>query len=121
MLRFESSVQTFFRTTVCETELGGGVHLTEGAKILRFLGAANRDPRRWEAPERFDLTRRTSGHVAFGYGIHACVGQMVARLEGEVVLTALAKRVEKIELVGEPVRRLNNTLRGFTALPLRIS
>ena len=120
MLRFESSVQTFFRTTTCETELGG-VPLPAGTKILLFLGAANRDPRRWEAPDRFDPTRRASGHVAFGYGIHACVGQMVARLEGEVVLAALARRVARLELAGEPVRRLNNTLRGLASLPLRVS
>ena len=120
VLRFELSVQTFFRTTTCETELGG-VQLPEGTKILLFLGAANRDPRRWEAPERFDLTRRASGHVAFGYGIHSCVGQMVARLEGEVVLAALARRAERIELAGAPVRRLNNTLRGLASLPLRVA
>jgi cytochrome P450 len=119
VLRFESSVQTFFRTTTGETELGG-VPLEAGAKILLFMGAANRDPRRWDAPDQFDIRRRANGHVAFGYGIHACVGQMVARLEGEVVLTALARRVERIELAGEPVRRLNNTLRGLSSLPLRV-
>ncbi len=120
VLRFESSVQTFFRTTACETELGG-VRLPEGAKILLFLGAANRDPRRWDEPDRFDITRKASGHVAFGYGIHSCVGQMVARLEGEIVLQAFAGRAERIELAGEPVRRLNNTLRGLASLPLRVS
>jgi cytochrome P450 len=120
VMRFESSVQTFFRTTTCETELGG-VRLPEGAKILLFLGAANRDPRRWEDPERFDIRRRTSGHVAFGYGIHSCVGQIFARLEGEIVLTALLERVDLIELAGSPVRRLNNTLRGLEQLPLRVT
>jgi cytochrome P450 len=120
VLRFESSVQAFFRTTTCETELGG-VRLPEGAKILLFFGAANRDPRRWEAPDRFDITRKASGHVAFGYGIHSCVGQMFARLEGEIVLGALARRVEHLELAGEPVRRLNNTLRGLANLPLQAS
>ncbi|HXQ16201.1 MAG TPA: cytochrome P450 [Caulobacteraceae bacterium] len=120
VLRFESSVQTFFRTTTCEVEFGG-VRLQEGAKILLFLGAANRDPRRWDAPQRFDLTRKASGHVAFGYGIHSCVGQMVARLEGEIILAALAQRIEHIELAGAPVRRLNNTLRGLASLPLRVT
>lgn len=120
VLRFESSVQTFFRTTTCETELGG-VRLREGEKILLFLGAANRDPRRWEAPDRFDITRRASGHVAFGYGIHSCVGQVVARLEGEIVLRALARRIERLELAGEPLRRMNNTLRGLASLPLQVS
>jgi cytochrome P450 len=83
-LRFESSVQTFFRTTTRETELGG-VALPADAKILLFLGAANRDPRRWDEPDRFDIGRKSSGHVAFGYGIHSCVGQAVARMEGEIV------------------------------------
>ena len=120
VLRFESSVQAFFRTTTCEAELGG-VRLPEGAKILLFFGSANRDPRRWEAPDRFDITRKTSGHVAFGYGIHSCVGQMVARLEGEIVLAALARRVERLELTCEPRRRLNNTLRGLASLPLQVT
>ena len=120
VLRYESSVQTFFRTTTCETELGG-VRIGEGAKILLLLGAANRDPRRWDAPDRFDITRKASGHVAFGYGIHSCVGQMVARLEGEIVLRALAEQASRLELAAEPVRRLNNTLRGLASLPLRVS
>ncbi len=58
-----------------------------------FLGAANRDPRRWENADRYDITRRTSGHVGYGSGIHMCVGQLVARLEGEVMLAALARKV----------------------------
>src|SRR5262249_19575820 len=110
-LRLESTVQTFFRTTTTATELGG-VELPADAKILLFLGAANRDPRRWERPDQFDITRKPTGHVAFGYGIHSCVGQMIARLEGEIVLKALAERVERLELAAPPVRRLNNTLRG---------
>ncbi len=119
-LRFESSVQTFFRTTTTETELGDAA-LPAGAKILLFLGAANRDSRRWEEPDRFDISRRTSGHVAFGYGIHSCVGQAVARMEGEIVLKVLAERIERIELAAPPVRKLNNTLRGLASLPLRVT
>jgi cytochrome P450 len=119
-LRLESTVQTFFRTTTTATELGG-VALPADAKILLFLGAANRDPRRWDQPDRFDIARKPAGHVAFGYGIHSCVGQMIARLEGEIVLRALAERVEALELAGPPVRRLNNTLRGLSQLPLRVA
>jgi hypothetical protein len=118
-LRFESSVQTFFRTTTSETELGG-VALPADAKILLFLSAANRDPRRWDAPDRFEIARQTSGHVAFGYGIHSCVGQAVARMEGEIVLKALAERTPRLELAAPPTRRLNNTLRGLANLPLRV-
>jgi cytochrome P450 len=117
-VRFESPVQTFFRTTTCATELGG-VHLEEGRKILLFLGAANRDPRRWPNPDDYDIERKVLGHVGFGAGIHVCVGQLLARLEAEVVLQALAKQASRIELAGEPERRFNNTLRGLKRLPLR--
>ena len=118
-IRFESPVQTFFRTTSCAVELGG-VAIPQGAKVLMFLAAANRDPRRWDDPDRFDITRNASGHVGFGAGIHMCVGQILARLEGEVMLAALARRVRRLEVTGTPVRRYNNTLRGLKSLPLRL-
>jgi cytochrome P450 len=119
VIRYEGPVQTFFRTTTKGVDVAG-VHLGEGEKVLLFLTAANRDPRRWNDPERFDIQRQTLGHVGFGNGIHACVGQTVARLEGEIVLTALAKRVESIELSGEPRLLLNNTLRGWASLPVSV-
>ncbi|WP_315801622.1 cytochrome P450 [Bradyrhizobium sp. SZCCHNS3002] len=116
-VRFESPVQTFFRTTTRDVELGG-VTIPEGEKVLMFLGSANRDPRRWEQPDAYDVTRKVSGHVGFGSGIHMCVGQLVARLEGEAVLTALARKVASITMSGEPKRRYNNTLRGLESLPV---
>ena len=119
VLRFESPVQTFFRTTTRPVEVAG-VKLGEGEKALLFLAAANRDARRWEDPDRFDITRRATGHLAFGVGIHGCVGMAVARLEAEIVLTLLASRAEAIDLDGEPERRLNNTLRGLARLPVRV-
>jgi cytochrome P450 len=96
------------------------VRLDQGEKVLLFLAAANRDPRRWDRPDTFDVSRRAAGHMTFGTGIHGCVGQAVARLETEAILTALASRVASFELIGEPRRRLNNTLRGFDTLPLRV-
>jgi 4-methoxybenzoate monooxygenase (O-demethylating) len=119
VLRFESPVQTFFRTTTRDLEVGG-VRIGDGEKVLLFLAAANRDPRRWEKPDTFDVRRRATGHMTFGTGIHGCVGQAVARLESEAIFGALAKRVVSFELTGKPERRLNNTLRGFDTLPLRI-
>lgn len=86
-----------------------------------FLGAANRDPRRWVEPDRYDIARKTSGHVGFGSGIHMCVGQLVARLEGEVVLSALARKVTAIEINGPVRRRYNNTLRGLDSLPVTLT
>ena len=118
-LRWESTAQTFYRTVGRATEIAG-VALQENTKVLCFLGGANRDPRKWPAPDRYDIARRPSGHVALGSGIHGCVGQAIARLEGEVVLTALAKRVKRIDITGQHTRRLNNTLRALDTLPLRL-
>ncbi len=118
-IRFESPVQTFFRTTTRTVEIGG-VAMGAGEKVLMVLAAANRDPLKWEDPDRYDIGRRTLGHVGFGAGIHGCVGQMLARLEGEVLLTELARRVETIEIAGPPVRRYNNTLRGLASLPITL-
>jgi cytochrome P450 len=119
-VRLESPVQTFFRTTARDVELSGA-RIGEGEKVLMFLAAANRDPRRWDSPDSYDIKRRTSGHVGYGSGIHMCVGQLVARLEGEVMLSALARRVARIEISGEPKRRFNNTLRGLDSLPVTIT
>lgn len=119
VVRFESPVQTFFRTTTREIEVEG-VRIPAGEKVLLFLAAANRDPRRWEDADSFDVSRKASGHVGFGAGIHACVGQMLARLEADVLLGALARRAESIELDGEPELKLNNTLRGLAHLPVRV-
>ena len=91
------------------------------AARLLFLAAANRDPRRWDQPERFDISRQASGHVGFGFGIHQCLGQMVARLEAETLLEALLPRVAEIRLAGSPVRRLNNTLHAFFSMPVEIT
>jgi 4-methoxybenzoate monooxygenase (O-demethylating) len=119
VLRFESPIQTFFRTTTKPAEIGG-VAIPADAKILLFLASANRDPRKWDEPERFEIRRRAAGHVAFGAGIHLCVGQMLARLEAEMILAALAARVARIDIVGEPVRKLSNTLRQFGNLPVEL-
>jgi cytochrome P450 len=115
-IRLETSVQTFFRTTTRETALGG-IALPEGAKVLMLLGAANRDPRKWPSPDRYDIDRPTAGHVAFGAGVH--VGQLPARLEGETLLAALARAFATLEPDGEPEPLLNNTLRGWIRLPVR--
>ena len=118
-VRHQSPVQTFFRTAACDVEIGGAV-VPEGSKVLMFLAAANRDPRRFADPDRFDITRNAAGHVGFGAGIHMCVGQILARLEGEAMLAALARRVARIEALGPGVRRYNNTLRGLARLPVRL-
>jgi 4-methoxybenzoate monooxygenase (O-demethylating) len=118
-LRWDSTVQTFFRTSTREVSIGGTV-IPAGSKVLLFLAAANRDPRQWLHPERFDIERKNAGHVGFGAGIHQCLGQMMARQEAAVVLAALMTRVRSIRLTGYPVRRLNNTIRAIESLPVEV-
>jgi cytochrome P450 len=119
VMRYESPFQTFFRTTTREVVLGE-ITIPADEKIMLSLGSANRDPRQWAEPDVFNIARSTIGHVGFGGGIHGCVGQMIARLELEMVLRALATRVTSIELDGEPRRMPHNTLRGFEFLPVRV-
>jgi 4-methoxybenzoate monooxygenase (O-demethylating) len=119
-VRWESPVQTFFRTTTTDVRIGDVV-VPEGRKVLMFLASANRDPRRWVDPDRFDLGRDPSGHVGFGMGLHQCVGQHVARLEAEAVLAALVRRVRTIELAGPTRRHHNNTLRAWESIPVRLT
>ncbi len=116
-IRVESPVQIFSRTATRDTEVGG-VGIARDERVMVFFGAANRDPRRWEYPDRFDVTRRSAGHLAFGAGIHACVAKAVARIEGDVLLQEVARKVGRIELEGEPQRHLNNTVRSFASLPV---
>ena len=119
MLRWKSPIQTFFRTTTRAVDIGR-VEIPQDAKVLLFLASANRDPGRWDETERFDVNRRAAGHVAFGAGIHLCVGQMLAQLETEMLITALTARVERIDIVGEPRRKLSNSLRQFASLPVEL-
>jgi cytochrome P450 len=117
-IRFVSPFQTVFRTASVAVEQDG---FTIGAeeKIFLSIGAANHDPRQWDEPYQFRIERKNAGHVGFGAGIHGCAGQMLARLEMEVLFEELARRVSAIELDGEPSHALNNTTRGFSSLPLR--
>ncbi|QCU77176.1 cytochrome P450 [Citricoccus sp. SGAir0253] len=119
-LRLESPFQMFHRTSTVDTEIGG-VHIPADSKVLLFMGAANRDPRKWgEDADVFDLDRNASGHVAFGMGLHQCVGQPIARAEIELMLQALIKRVDRIEPTGEATPWIHNVLRGFARMPLRL-
>lgn len=120
VLRFESTFHSFYRTTTREVEVAG-VQMPNEQKVCVFIGSANRDPRRWPDADKFDVTRRAAGNLAFGTGIHGCAGQMIARLEGEIVLTALAKRVKRFELEGQPVIHYNNSVRGYISMPMRIA
>lgn len=120
-LRLEAPFQSFFRTTSRDVDVAG-VTLPEDSKLVVFLGAANRDERRW-GPEAdaYQVRRQAGGHLTFGMGIHQCVGQPISRLEVEVLLGELARRVQKIEPAGEPTAMLHNTLHGWGSYPVRLT
>lgn len=117
-LRFTSPVQAFYRTAAVDTEVAG-VKIEEGTKIFCCLGAANMDPDHWDQPNRYDISRKTAGHLALGVGVHNCVGQNIARAEGQAVLRAIAERVDRIELTGKETWRPNNAIHALDKLPLR--
>jgi cytochrome P450 len=118
VLRFTSPVHTFTRTANQDTEVAG-LAIAEGTKILCALASANLDPAKWGDPEVFRIDRKPVGHMAFGAGIHGCVGQNLARLELEAVLSVLAERVDRIEFAGEAVWRPNNAIRALDHMQLR--
>jgi cytochrome P450 len=118
VVRMESPIQHFSRVAVRDVVVDG-VAIPAGSRIITSYAAANRDPRKWEDPDRFDVRRRVVDHVGFGHGAHQCIGNNLARLEITTLLTALAKRVKRFEL-HDSERHINNVLRGFRRLDVTV-
>lgn len=119
-IRLDHPFQFSWRTTTGEVELGG-YRLKADAKVAMLMGAANRDPRRWEDPDRYDIRRETVGnYLGFGMADHQCAGQMIARMEADAILNSLIGRARRLELTGEPTIRPVNQMRMLGSLPLRI-
>lgn len=116
-VRLESPIRGFTRH-VAQDRMVGDTLVPAGDRVLILYASANRDERRWENPDRFDIRRVLTDHVGFGHGIHACAGMQLARLEMRSILAAMTRMVARIE-VGDPVLALNNVLRGFDRLPMR--
>jgi cytochrome P450 len=118
-LRWESPVQRTWRIARADVELAGH-RIPAGALVVLLLGAANRDPARFAEPDRFDLLRRDLGHLAFGAGVHACLGAFLARLEAQVAVSALLRRWPTLQFATDrPAWRSTTTLRSLTTLPVR--
>lgn len=92
-----------------------GATVPAGAQLGILLGAGNRDPRHYDNPDTFDVTRNPVDHLSFGYGPHGCAGQGLARLEGHAIVEALARRVKSLSL-GEGYRVPSNMTRSFEQL-----
>jgi cytochrome P450 len=117
MLRFDSALQLFERTATGPVEVGGVV-VEPGQKIAALLGAANRDPAVFVEPDTFDVRRDPNPHLAFGVGVHFCLGAPLARMELAESLTALFATYPDLHLAGDPVSRGTFVLRGFRAVPV---
>ncbi|WP_205473008.1 cytochrome P450 [Nocardioides sp. SYSU D00038] len=119
-IRVETPIRVFFRTTAGGQILGGRA-IPSGTKVAVFLGAANRDPLRWDRPATFDIARRYRRSLSFGHGVHGCVGQYFARLQGLTLIGALARAQVSWSPSGRPTYLRNNSLRCLERLPLSIS
>ncbi|MBW0118073.1 cytochrome P450 [Pseudonocardia abyssalis] len=122
ILRYDSPVHMTTRTARRELVVGDRT-FAAGEHVCVLVGSANRDPRVFDRPDEFDVTRYAPGtstprHLGFALGIHYCMGAALARLEGEILLTELARRVRVLEPAGEPVYRPNLLIRGLRELPL---
>jgi cytochrome P450 len=102
LLRYDGPVKATFRVARKDTELGGKT-VRAGDRMLLILAAANRDPAKYADPDRLDITRNPNPHVAFGQGIHVCLGAPLARLEAQEAFLALPKRFPNLRLSVEPM------------------
>jgi cytochrome P450 len=116
VLRYDPPVQ--FDGRICvETAEVAGVTIQPGEFVMQLIGAANRDPSVFTDPGRFDITRGASNHIAFGYGIHFCLGAPLARLEGQIALRSLTQRFPKLRMESNELRYKNQiTIRGLAEL-----
>lgn len=117
-VRLDSPILTFGRYVAKDTELCG-YPLAAGSRVLTIFASANRDERRWEDPERFDIRRKVSDHVGFGHGAHQCVGSNLARLEISSLFRALLPRVKRFH-VGKRQRAINNMMRIYKNIDVTV-
>jgi cytochrome P450 len=119
LLRYDSSVQVTGRTTLENVDEIGGIALAKGQSVICLLGSANRDPAVYADPDRLDITRADVRPLSFGGGIHYCLGAQLARIEGEIAIATLLRRLPRLQLDDpeHPDWRQTFVLRGLNALP----
>jgi len=118
LLRFDGPVQRTGRLTMADVEIGGR-DIPKGSIVAAVIGAANRDPAHFADPDRLDVTRQENRHIAFGFGIHFCLGAPLARIEGQVAIGTILRRWPTLKLVSDtPEWRESSVLRGLKTLPV---
>lgn len=118
-LRYDGPVQLTGRSVREDVEIGGK-HIRAGERVITVLAAANRDPAQFPDPDRLDITRKDNHHIAFGHGIHFCLGASLARTEGQLAIGTLLRRMPQVTLIDDQPRwRPAFTLRGLETLPVR--
>ena len=117
LLRYDAPIQALARTTTRPVELHGTT-IPEGARVVLLWGSADRDERHWDDPDTIDITRPQIRHVAFGDGIHHCLGAPLARLEARIVFEELLPRIPSWSVAGPIVRLPTPTDRGLERLPV---
>jgi 4-methoxybenzoate monooxygenase (O-demethylating) len=118
-LRWDSPSRMAGRITTREVDIGGYA-VPAGQRVGLMFAAANRDPRAWSDPDQYDLSRDLRRQVGWGYGVHACVGRVLAQLEAGALLSELARRVARIEIAGEPEPWMTTIGHGPAKLPIRL-
>jgi hypothetical protein len=120
VVRYNASNQFTWRVAAKAVEIAS-VQISEGQAVAPFLGAANRDPDVFEAPDEFRLDRKNSAqHLSFGSGLHSCLGRQIASLEIKWFFAALFRRLPRIRLAGEPLWNENLEFRSLKSLPLSL-
>jgi pimeloyl-[acyl-carrier protein] synthase len=118
LLRYDGPVQRTARMPSTDVTIGGRT-ISKGEMVMPFIGAADRDPAQFPDPDRLDITRSDNRHIAFGLGIHFCLGAPLARVEGQIAINTLVQRLPTLALAtGRPEYRQSLTLRGLKALPV---
>ncbi|UBU18652.1 cytochrome P450 [Nonomuraea gerenzanensis] len=120
MIRWVSPVKAFMRTAAADTRLGG-IEIGKGESVLLSYPSANRDEDVFDEPFRFDVGREPNRHLAFGFGVHFCLGAALARMEVQALFAELLPRLSGVELDGEPAWRATTFVGGLKRLPIRYS
>jgi cytochrome P450 len=121
LFRFDSPLQLFERWVLVDDYEIAGERIPKGGKIAMLFGSANRDPRKWDDPDTFDISRGDPTHVTFGWGLHHCIGAPLARLEVASVLGELATRHPGAHLVSQPIRHPTFVIHGYESVHMALA